>query len=306
MTPWLLLGLTFGLDSGSALRSPAYQATIVEILPREQLPVAAVLGGIGWNLARATGPALGGVIIALLGVPGAFAANAFCNLHIVIVLARWRARVRNAKPKPTGSLAVEMLSGFSHVRATPAIATAMLCCFVFTCFSSAVWSLLALVAKRLEGGPSTYGLLLGALGAGALCGGGVINRVRRWLGLRGTCAGAILLVAIGTFAMAIVPSVLLLLPALALAGLGWMVALTIFGVVVQLAATGPYQGRMASVYYLALFGGMFIGSWAWGHVAAGPGIKVGLLIATGGLVASLLLYRRGGVASRLVDLDGSG
>jgi predicted MFS family arabinose efflux permease len=246
------------------------------------------------------------VIIAVLGVPGAFAANALCNLHIVFVLARWRARVRNSKPKPTGNLAIEMLSGFSHVRATPAIATAMLCCFVFTCFSSAVWSLLALVAKRLEGGPSTYGMLLGALGAGALCGGGVINRVRRWLGLRGTCAVAILLVAIGTLAMAVVPSVLLLLPALALAGLGWMVALTIFGVVVQLAATGPYQGRMASVYYLALFGGMFIGSWAWGHVAAGPGIKVGLLIATGGLVGSLLLYRRGGVASRLVDLDGSG
>lgn len=306
MTPWLLLGLTFALDSGSALRSPAYQATIVEILPREQLPVAAVLGGIGWNLARATGPALGGLIIALTGVAGAFAVNALCNLHIVLVLARWRARVRNAKPRPTTSIAVELLSGFSHVRATPAIGTAMLCCFVFTCFSSAVWSLLALVAKQLQGGPSTYGLLLGALGAGALAGGGVIGRLRRWLGLRGACAGASLLVAAGTLAMATLPSVLLLLPALALAGLGWMVALTIFGVVVQLAATGPYQGRMASVFYLALFAGMFVGSWAWGHVAAGPGIRTGLLVATGGLVASLWLYRPGGLARRLSDLDGSG
>jgi MFS family permease len=304
MTPWLLLGLTFALDSGSALRSPAYQATMVEILPREQLPQAAVLGGIGWNLARATGPALGGLIIALVGVPGAFAANALCNLQIVLVLARWRARVRNAKPRPTGSLLVELMSGFSHVRANPAIGTAMLCCFVFTCFASAIWSLLALVAKRLEGGPSTYGLLLGALGVGALAGGAVIGRVRPWLGLRGSCAAASLLVAAGTLAMATAPSVLLLLPVLALTGLGWMVALTIYGLVVQLAATGAYQGRMASVYYLALFGGMFIGSWAWGHVAAGPGIRTGLLIATGGLVASLWLYRPGGVASRLADLDG--
>jgi MFS family permease len=306
MTPWLLLGLTFALDSGSALRSPAYQATIVEILPREQLPVAAVLGGIGWNLARATGPALGGLIIAVAGVPGAFAANALCNLHIVLVLARWRARVRNAKPKPTTSMAVELLRGFSHVRATPAIGTAMVCCFVFTCFASAIWSLLALVAKRLEGGPSTYGLLLGALGVGALAGGGVITRLRRRLGLRGACAAASLLVAAGTLAMATLPSVLLLLPVLALAGLGWMVALTIYGLVVQLAASGPYQGRMASVFYLSLFGGMFIGSWAWGHVAAGPGIRTGLLVATGGLVSSLLLYRRGGIARRLSDLDGPG
>ena len=86
ITPWLLLGLTFALDSGSSLRYPAYQTTIGELLPREQLPNALVLASIGWNIARALGPGIGGLIIALAGVPAAFAVNALCNVYIIGVL----------------------------------------------------------------------------------------------------------------------------------------------------------------------------------------------------------------------------
>src|SRR5215469_11798534 len=68
MTPWLLLALTFALDSGSALRYPAYQTSIYELLPRDQIAGALVLSSIGWNIARAAGPGLGGLIIATLGV----------------------------------------------------------------------------------------------------------------------------------------------------------------------------------------------------------------------------------------------
>src|SRR5215472_14436962 len=53
MTPWLLLALTFALDSGSSLRYPAYQTTIGELLPREQVASALILASIGWNIARA-------------------------------------------------------------------------------------------------------------------------------------------------------------------------------------------------------------------------------------------------------------
>ena len=86
MTPWLLLGLTFALDSGSALRYPAYQTTIVDILPRPQIASALVLASVGWNIARAAGPGIGGLIIAVFGVPAAFAVNALCNVLIVVVL----------------------------------------------------------------------------------------------------------------------------------------------------------------------------------------------------------------------------
>src|SRR5258706_2805912 len=121
MTPWLLLGLTFALDSGSALRYPAYQTTIVEILPRPQLASALMLASVGWNIARAAGPGIGGLIIAVLGVPAAFAANALCNVLIVVVLVRQRRQSAIVKAKSTAGLLSEILGGFRHGWAAPAI-----------------------------------------------------------------------------------------------------------------------------------------------------------------------------------------
>ena len=207
ITPWLLLGLTFALDSGSSLRYPAYQTTIGDLLPREQLANALVLASIGWNIARALGPGIGGLIIAVAGVPAAFAANALCNVYIIGVLLSWYWKSPLAKPKPEQGLLSELIAGFAHVHATATIRAVMLRCFVFTGFSSALWSLLPLVAKRMAGGASTYGLLLGALGAGALLGAGMIGWMRHNWGLRRLFAAATFAVALTVLALAAVPSI---------------------------------------------------------------------------------------------------
>ena len=293
MTPWLLLGLTFALDSGSSLRYPAYQTTIGELLPREQLQSALVLASIGWNIARALGPGLGGLIIAVAGVPAAFAANALCNVYIIGVLLSWYWKAPLSKPKADEqSLLSQLIAGFAHVHATATIRATMLRCFVFTGFASALWSLLPLVAKRMPGGgASTYGLMLGGLGVGALIGASMIGWMRHNWGLRRLFAAATLALALTVLALAVVPSIYVLLPVLALGGFGWMVALSTFNVVVQLAAAESFRGRAISVYYIALFGGLALGSWAWGHVAEGVGVDWGLYGATAGLLASLLFYR---------------
>src|SRR5215472_2999220 len=224
MTPWLLLALTFALDSGSSLRYPAYQTTIGELLPREQLQSALVLASIGWNIARALGPGLGGLIIAIAGVPAAFAANALCNIYIIGVLLTWYRRAPLAKPKAEEqSLFSQLIAGFVHVHSTATIRATMLRCFVFTAFSSALWSLLPLVAKRMAGGASVYGLMLGALGVGALIGAGLIGWMRHNWGLRRLFGAATLAVGLTVLGLATVPSILLLLPLLGLGGLGWMV-----------------------------------------------------------------------------------
>lgn len=294
MTPWLLLMLTFALDSGSSLRYPAYQTTIGELLPREQLPNALVLASIGWNIARALGPGLGGLIIAIAGVPAAFAANALCNIYIIGVLLTWYRSAPLAKPKAEEqSLFSQLIAGFVHVHSTATIRATMLRCFVFTAFSSALWSLLPLVAKRMAGGASVYGLMLGALGVGALIGAGLIGWMRHNWGLRRLFGAATLAVGLTVLGLATVPSILLLLPLLGLGGLGWMVALSTFNVVVQLAAAESFRGRAISVYYIALFGGLALGSWAWGHVAEEVSVDWGLYAAAAGLAASLLFYRPG-------------
>jgi MFS family permease len=293
ITPWLLLGLTFALDSGSALRYPAYQTTIGEILPREQIPSALVLSSIGWNIARATGPALGGLVIAFWGVPAAFALNAVLNVYIIFVLVRWRSKAKIVKARPTTSIASEVRGGFVYVSSSPAIRAAMFRCFVFTLFASALWSLLPLVAKnQVGGGPSTYGVMLGALGAGALVGASVIGWMRHTLGLRRLFAVSSCCFALATIVLALASSLWVIVPLLAVGGLGWMVAMSTFNVVVQMAAHETFKGRAISVYYLALFGGLAVGSWIWGHVAEQIDVRAGLALAAAGLAASLWLYRR--------------
>jgi MFS family permease len=292
VTPWSLLALTFALDSGSALRYPAYQTTIGAILPREQLPSALVLSSIGWNIGRVVGPAIGGAIIALYGVSTAFAANALCNIYIIFVLLRWRRASEMSKPAVTTSMFTEITHGLGYVRRTPLMRAVMLCCFVFCLFAAGLWSLLPLVIKQLvSGDASTYGAALGAIGVGALIGAVLIGPARRRLDQRALFAVATIAFTASTLALAVVQSVPLLLFVLAFGGIGWMLAMSTFNVVVQMAAAEGFKGRAVSIYYVALFGGIALGSWLWGHMAEYAGIRISLYAATVGLVLSLAFYR---------------
>src|SRR5258708_9140114 len=67
LTPWRLLTLTFVLGCGAALRLAAYQALVGDLVPREEIPGAVALNSVGFNIARSTGPALGGSIVPAAG-----------------------------------------------------------------------------------------------------------------------------------------------------------------------------------------------------------------------------------------------
>src|SRR5918911_3580149 len=101
MTPWLLLAMTFLLGLGSALNAPAWQATTPELVPREEVPAAVAPGGVSMNVARAVGPALGGLLVAAAGPGATFLFNALSFLGVVFVLALWR------RPRETSALPAE-------------------------------------------------------------------------------------------------------------------------------------------------------------------------------------------------------
>src|SRR5271170_1203728 len=94
MTPWLLLGLTFALSAGDAFETPTWRAILPELVSKEDLESASALNGIEFNLARAVGPALAGVVIASAGIAAAFLANVFSFLGVIVVVARWKRPVR--------------------------------------------------------------------------------------------------------------------------------------------------------------------------------------------------------------------
>src|SRR5580704_15195239 len=103
MSPWLLLGLTCALSAGDAFETPTWRAILPELVGKDDLAAASALNGIEFNLARAVGPALAGVLIATAGIGTAFVVNFVSFFGVILVVARWKrpARIRPSAPVET-------------------------------------------------------------------------------------------------------------------------------------------------------------------------------------------------------------
>src|SRR5260221_589885 len=120
MTPWLLLVLTFALSAGDAVETPTWRAVLPELVPKEDLPAASALNGIEFNIARATGPALAGALIAVAGVGAAFLVNVGSFLGVILVVTRWKRPVRR-RTAPAETLGGATVAAIRYVRNAPAI-----------------------------------------------------------------------------------------------------------------------------------------------------------------------------------------
>ena len=170
MPPALLLTLTFLLGAGSAFSVPAYQALIPDLVPRPQLQSASALGSINVNLARAIGPAIAGVLITRVGVGAVFAINTATFLVFGLVVAAWHPPADKTAPFPERFIPA-LRAGGRYVRYAPVVRRILIRSALFLVPASALWALLPLVAtERLGLGANGYGLLLGALGVGAIAG----------------------------------------------------------------------------------------------------------------------------------------
>src|SRR5690606_30293836 len=151
ITPWLLLLLTFLLGCGGAFNAPAWQASVGDMVPRADLPNAVALNGMGFNIARSVGPAIGGAIVAAAGAAAAFAVNAVSYIALIAVLLRWRPPP-NPQLLPRESLGMAIGAGIRYVAMSPAIRVVLVRAAVFGGGASAALALMPLVAKILIGG----------------------------------------------------------------------------------------------------------------------------------------------------------
>ena len=276
LTPVLLLAFTFLIGCGTALNGPAWQASVGDMVPRPSLPAAVALNSMGFNIARSLGPAIGGAIVAAAGAAAAFAVNAVSYIGLIAVLARWRPE-RVAVPLPREKLGVAMAAGVRYVAMSPNIRVVLVRAALFGFAASALTALMPLVARALvSGGPLTYGILLGAFGAGAVAGALSSGHLRRHLSTERIVRSASFAVAAGSMGTALSHSLLMTLPAMMLAGAGWVLALSTFSVTVQMAAPRWVVARAIALYQMAAFGGMAAGSWIFGAVADNHGVAVAL------------------------------
>ena len=295
MTPWLLLTLTFVMGCGMALHNPSWQASIGDLVARPELPEAVTLNSMGFNMSRSVGPAAGGLVVAALGAPVAFAINAVSYLPLLGVLIFGRpARIEGARPPPDPARREPMLpalaAGLRYFAMSPNIVRVTLRTAVFSLGASALHALLPLVAaERLGGGSETFGVLLGCFGLGAIAA-AFVNPILR-ARLRND---RIVQLAHAAYAMAMVTlalspflwlSVLAMLPA----GMSWLLAMSLYNASVHLATPRWVVGRVLSIYQTANFGGMALGAAFWGSVATAADVPTALIGAAGLLCAGLVL-----------------
>ena len=182
-TPWGLLVLTFILGLGAAMNAPAWQAIIPELVPHVELPAAVALNSVGFNLARAVGPALGGLVVGAIGSGAAFLLNAASFLCVVGVLYGWR-RAPRTSVLPAERVLGAIRAGVRYVRYAPALRAVFVRVAAVVVSASALWALLPVIARRELGLSSAgYGLLLGCFGAGAVAGATLLPAARRSLGV---------------------------------------------------------------------------------------------------------------------------
>ena len=273
-TPWVLLAFCSLIGAGVALYNPAWAASIGEQVSAEHLPAAVALGSISYNLARSFGPAVGGVVVLAFGVPAAFFINAVAYLPLLIAFAFWR-RKQVAARLPAERIGGALVAGARYARHSPPVRAAMIRSFAFGLAGAAAAALVPLVARDLlKGNASTYGLLLGCTGVGAVLGALLVNRARDRLSAEQAfmlcaCTTGLMLLVIGASRVLVLTAA-----AMVVAGAANMLSIALISVSVQLSVPRWVAARAIAGYQSSLTGGIALGAWVWGRVAAHWSIEV--------------------------------
>lgn len=291
-TPVILLTLTFALGLGAAMNAPAWQAITPELVSRDQLPTGVALNSVGFNIARAVGPALGGFVVAAAGPAAVFLLNAASFVGVMFVLYGWR-RQRRQSAIPTERMIGAIRAGIRYVHYAPALDAVLVRVGVFISCGSALWALLPLVARQqLKLESFGYGVLLGCLGLGAIVGAAFLPKVRQRISVDQLVAIATVVFAIATLSLAYLHNLALVYIALVAGGAAWMAIMSSLNVAAQIAAPSWVLSRALGVYQLVFQGGIAIGSALWGTVAEHLGNPTALLGAAIGLGVGLIAAPR--------------
>jgi predicted MFS family arabinose efflux permease len=284
-SPAVVLGLTFLLGCGTAVAGPSWQAIQPELVERSMLPQAAALNGVNMNLARAVGPAIAGVIVAAAGPAWVFALNTLSYLGIAAVLRAWRP----AQPMVAGSrerLVEALRAGGRYVRHALIVRRLLYRALLFIPAASAVWALLPLVAARnLHLGSAGYGLLLAAVGLGAVAGALIIPRLRARMGSATMVTAAMLVGAAATVVVGAARMPVFVALALIPVGGAWIAINSSLNAGLQLALPGWVRARGLAHYLLLFQGSQAAGAVIWGVVAEVTSITTALVIAAATLLA---------------------
>ena len=289
---WILVVLTFALGIGTAMMMPAMASITPELVPRHELHKAVALNAMGINISRAIGPACAGVIIAAAGSGAVFLINAVSFLLVVVVLWKWQRQVQKSN-LPAERFFSAIRTGVRFVMHAATLQAALVHSFSFFIFASALWAMLPLVARDLlQGGPRTYGILLAAIGVGAVAGALILPAIRSRFNGDQMIAGATIIYALAMLVTGHLNHFLPNIIFMAICGVSWIIMISTLSTTAQLSLPNWVRSRGLAIMTAILMGSLAFGSIIWGSVAKYTGITVALTAAAiGALIALVFSYR---------------
>jgi len=289
-TPSNLLLFTLLIGAAGALTTPAWQAVTPLLVAKDDLSAGIAANSVGVNISRALGPALGGAAISTFGIAAPFLANAIADISVVGSLLWWREPRRRTTLLPAERFGRAIWTGLHYARYNRHLRATLVRAIGFFLFASAYWALLPLVARQqIAGGPSLYGILLGAIGAGAVGGAFLLPWLKERLGPdRLMAVGALgQALTMALYGLAHTPATALL--ASVIAGASWIAPLAVLNVSAQLALPDWVRARGLALYTTVFFGCLTLGSAVWGEVAEWVGLSIAHFLAAAGAVAAIPL-----------------
>jgi MFS family permease len=302
---WQVYLLAFLLGLNNTFENPARQAFMLEMVGPEHLRNAVTLNSVLVNAARAIGPAVAGVIIAVGGTGICFLLNAASFVAVVFSLVTLDVSRLQTTP-PTARAKRQVREGLAYVARTPELGGSLLMMAIIGCFAYEFSVVLPVVAAQtFHGNASAYGFMTAAMGLGAVIG-GLYVAARGRTGLRSlTVAAFVFGVLIAVAAAA--PTLWLELVALALVGGASVSFLAKGNSTLQLTAAPNMRGRVMSLWAVAFLGSTPIGGPIAGVITDNFGGRAGLVLgASACLVAALLgtvVYRRASVRHAAAERD---
>jgi Na+/melibiose symporter-like transporter len=293
LNPYLILGCVFFIGVGFAINAPAWTSIVPQIVSDAELPSAATLSGLQFNISGIIGPALGGLLVPLAGANFVFALNAACFLLVVVATRQWKQPTLPAK-LPSESFFESFGTIIRYVRKARGFQVVLARNFLFALFISVIPALMPVVGlKVLHLSSSNLGLLFTSMGAGSVVGAVfIIPWLRARFSPDSLTLSANLLLVLVYVLMALVRQTEAFFVVAALAGVGWTMSASELWVAAQRAMPGWARGRMNATVIMISQGAMALGGLIWGSAASLAGASYTLLGAAVLFLTSLFLARR--------------
>ncbi len=293
INPSAVLVCIFALGIGLAFGAPVWGAIVPDIVSKDELPSAITLGGVQLNLSGIVGPALGGLLLPLLGAPFLISFNALAFLVVALAVLQWKPRqIQSTRLRE--NFTESFISSLRYARNSQRMKTILFRNVLFSLVISIVPALLPVIALReCACSAAQLGLVFACVGVGALAGAVfALPYLRQRTSPNAITSISMVIMAVVLFAMAFIRQVPALMISTTLAGVAWALAGSELWVAGQRVMPGWVRGRMNGFLIMLGQGSMALGAVLWATGVAHVGLDLTFPVAAVLALAVLALGHR--------------